>query len=86
MINAHEKEPVNRISQGSWDDLVVSAQAGMQGGGAHVEAMRRVVLAVKRFSESSDTYSRRMWWLSIVIGFFALVQAAAAVKSIFIGP
>lgn len=82
MTNFDEDEPKNQISKLSWDKLVVDAQDGMRGGGAHVEAMRRVVLSVNRFSDSSDKYSRRMWWLTIAIGFLAVVQTIPALKTI----
>lgn len=68
--------------QWTWEELIKSAQDGLKRSGAAIEAMRRVVVSVDAFSQSSDRYSKRIWWLSVVIGVFAAVQAVAAIDSI----
>jgi hypothetical protein len=54
----------------------------MYGQGAQVEAMRRLRTTIEVFSDSSDRYSRRMLWLTIVLLLLTLVQAAAVVPII----
>ena len=49
------------------DELADAAQQGMTGQGAQVEAMRRLKESIVTFSGSSDRYSRRMLWLTIVL-------------------
>jgi hypothetical protein len=46
---------------------------GMQGQGATVEAMRRLRVAIEKSSAKSDTYSRRMLLLTIVLIVLTLV-------------
>jgi hypothetical protein len=48
------------------EKLAHVAQDGLQGQGAPVEAMRRLRVAIETASGKSDTYSRRMLWLTIV--------------------
>jgi len=57
-------------------ELAQIARDGMQGQGASVEAMRRLRVAMK-----SDTYSRRMLWLTIVLTVLTVVQVVAAIKA-----
>lgn len=57
------------------DELAAEAQTGTRGQGAVVEAMRRL-------RESNDTYSQRMFWLTIVLTLLTLVQAIAVVPVI----
>lgn len=64
------------------DELADAAQQGMSGQGAQVEAMRRLRTTIEAFSDSSDRYSRRMLWLTIVLLLLTLVQAAAVVPII----
>jgi hypothetical protein len=64
------------------DELADAAQQGMTGQGAHVEAMRRLKESIVTFSGSSDRYSRRMLWLTIVLLILTLVQAIAVLPTI----
>jgi hypothetical protein len=64
------------------DQLADIAQQGLQGQGAPVEAMRRLRVALEQLSGKSDTYSRRMWWLTIILTVLTLVQAIAAIPVI----
>jgi hypothetical protein len=64
------------------DELANAAQQGLTGQGAPVEAMRRLRTTIETFSKSSDRYSRRMFWLTIVLLVLTLVQAAAVVPII----
>jgi len=64
------------------DELADAAQQGMTGQGAQVEAMRRLKESIVTFSGSSDRYSRRMLWLTIVLLILTLVQAIAVVPNI----
>jgi hypothetical protein len=47
-----------------------------------VEAMRRLKESIVTFSGSSDRYSRRMLWLTIVLLILTLVQAIAVLPTI----
>ena len=64
------------------EKLARIAQDGLQGQGAPVEAMRRLRVALETASRKSDTYSRRMWWLTIVLAALTLVQAIAVLPTI----
>ena len=64
------------------DKLARIAQDDLQGQGAPVEAMRRLRVALERASRKSDTYSRRMLWLTIVLAVLTLVQVIAVVPTI----
>jgi hypothetical protein len=64
------------------EKLARIAQDDLQGQGASVEAMRRLRVAIETASSKSDTYSRRMWWLTIVLAVLTLVQAIAVVPTI----
>ena len=64
------------------EKLAAIAQQGLQGQGAPVEAMRRLRVAIEKSSAKSDIYSRRMWWLTIVLAVLTLVQAIAAIPVI----
>jgi hypothetical protein len=64
------------------EKLARIAQDGLQGQGAPVEAMRRLRLAIETASGKSDTYSRRMFWLTIVLAVLTLVQVIAVVPTI----
>jgi hypothetical protein len=44
--------------------------------------MRRLRVAIEQLSAKSDTYSRRMWWLTIILTVLTLVQAIAAIPVI----
>ena len=72
----------NEWTQLSDEKLAHIAQDGMQGQGAPVEAMRRLRVAIEEASAKSDTYSRRMLWLTIVLIVLTLVQVIAAVPII----
>ena len=72
----------NEWTQLSDEKLARIAQDGMQGQGAPVEAMRRLRVAIEKSSAKSDTYSRRMLWLTIVLIALTLVQVIAAVPII----
>lgn len=50
----------NQFRDWDWDQLTRTAQDGVKGAGATVEAMRR-------FVESSDKYSTRLVWLTGVL-------------------
>jgi hypothetical protein len=65
----------------SWDHLASEAQTGLRGQGAVVEAMRRLTDRLDAFSKSSDTYANRMLWLTIIMLFLTVVQAAAVVQA-----
>jgi hypothetical protein len=64
------------------DKLASVAQEGLQGQGAPVEAMRRLRVAIEEASAKSDTYSRRMWWLNIILAVLTAVQAITAIPMI----
>jgi hypothetical protein len=64
------------------DELADAAQQGMTGQGAQVEAMRRLKESIVTFSGSSDRYSWRMLWLTIVLLILTLVQAIAVLPTI----
>ena len=64
------------------DQLVEVARNDLQGSGPIVEAMRRLRVAIEKSNVESGIYSRRMFWLSIILGFLTLVQAIAAVPTI----
>jgi hypothetical protein len=68
----------NEWSKLSNDELARIAQNGLQGQGAPVEAMRRLRDALERASAKSDTYSRRMLWLTVAIFLLTAVQVIAA--------
>jgi hypothetical protein len=62
--------------------LTKVAQEGLQGQGAPVEAMRRLRTALERAGESSDRYSRRMFWLTVIVTMLTAVQAISAIDVI----
>jgi hypothetical protein len=64
------------------EKLAHVAQDGLQGQGAPVEAMRRLRVAIETASSKSDTYSRRMLWLTVVLAALTLVQVIAVVPTI----
>jgi hypothetical protein len=64
------------------EKLARIARDGLQGQGAPVEAMRRLRVALETASRKSDIYSRRMWWLTIVLAALTLVQAIAVLPTI----
>jgi len=67
-----------------WNDeeLANEAQIGIRGQGAVVESTRRLRAQLEAAGESSDVYSRRMWWLNIILAFLTLVQVIAVVPVI----
>jgi hypothetical protein len=70
-----------------WTDLTDEklahiAQEGMQGQGAPVEAMRRLRVTIEKSSAQSDTYSRRIYFLTIVLTVLTVVQVIAAIPAI----
>jgi hypothetical protein len=65
------------------DQLAKIAQDGLQGQGAPVEAMRRLRIAIERASSESDKYSRRMYWLTVVVTLLTLIQVAALLPAIW---
>ncbi len=64
------------------EKLASVAQEGLQGQGAPVEAMRRLRVAIEIASVRSDTYSRRMLWLTLVMAALTFVQVIAAIPAI----
>jgi len=64
------------------EKLVRVAQDDLQGQGAPVEAMRRLRAAIESASAKSDTYSRRMLWLTIVLTILTVVQVIAVIPTI----
>jgi hypothetical protein len=68
---------IDEWQQLSDEKLARIAQDGLQGQGAPVEAMRRLRVAIDTASVKSDTYSRRMLYLTIVLAVFTLVQVIA---------
>lgn len=64
------------------DKLARIAQDGLQGQGAPVEAMRRLRVAIEQSSAKSDIYSRRMFWLNVILAVLTLVQAIAVIPQI----
>lgn len=64
------------------EKLARVAQDGLQGQGAPVEAMRRLRVALETASRKSDTYLRRMLWLTIVLAVLTLVQVIAVLPTI----
>jgi hypothetical protein len=65
------------------EQLAKIAQDGMQGQGAPVEAMRRLKAALERAGQSSDRYSRRMFWLTVIITILTAIQAISAIDVIW---
>ena len=76
---AHMTDEWRKLSD---EELARIAQDGLQGQGAPVEAMRRLRVAIEKSSVKSDVYSRRMFWLTIVLIILTLVQVIAAVPAI----
>ena len=72
------------MSQRDWtdDQLFAEAQVGLKGGGPAVESMRRLRESIDRFSISSDRYSKRMLWLTVVLMVLTALQAIAVVPII----
>jgi hypothetical protein len=68
----------NEWPQLSDDELARIAKDGLQGQGAPVEAMRRLKNAIERANTRSETYSRRMLWLTVAIFLLTAVQVIAA--------
>lgn len=68
---------IDEWQQLSDEKLARIAQDGLQGQGAPVEAMRRLRVAIDTASVKSDTYSRRMLYLTIVLAILTLVQVIA---------
>ena len=66
-------------SDHDWKQLADEAQAGLTGQGAVVEAMHRLTDRFDAFSASSDRYSKRMYWLNIILLFLTVVQAAGVI-------
>lgn len=64
------------------DELIDRGEQGLRGQGASIEAMRRLRVAVEDSSGKSDTYSRRMFCLTIILAILTLIQVLAAVPSI----
>jgi hypothetical protein len=62
--------------------LAKIAQDGLQEQGAPVEAMRRLRLALESAGQSSDRYSRRMFWLTVIIAVLTAIQAISAIDVI----
>jgi hypothetical protein len=50
--------------------------------GAPVEAMRRLRVAMEKASASSDRYSRRMLWLTVIVTVLTAVQVVGAIDVI----
>jgi hypothetical protein len=69
----------NEWERQSWEQLATEADTGLKGQGAVVEAMRRLTDRLNAFSKSSDAYANRMFWLTIVILGFTIVQIVVAV-------
>jgi hypothetical protein len=55
---------------------------GADGQGAPVEAMRRLRVAIEQSSAKSDVYSRRMFWLTVILTVLTVVQVIAAIPII----
>lgn len=72
----------NEWTELSDEKLSRIAQDGLQAQGAPVEAMRRLRLAIEAASAKSDTYSRRMLWLTVVLTILTIVQVIAAMPTI----
>jgi hypothetical protein len=72
----------NEWSERTDDELAHIAQDGMQGQGAPVEAMRRLRVAIEKSSAQSDIYSRRMFWLTIILTVMTFVQVIAVIPVI----
>ncbi len=72
----------NEWTELSDEKLARIAQDGLQGQGAPVEAMRRLRLSIEAASAKSDTYSRRMLYLTIVLTILTVVQVIAVVPTI----
>jgi len=61
--------------------LIHSPHHPLAGSGATVEAMHRLTVRLDAFSKSSDRYSSRMFWLSMIFLVLTMVQAAAVIKA-----
>jgi hypothetical protein len=72
----------NEWSELTDEKLARIAQEGLQGQGAPVEAMRRLRVAIEQSSAKSDVYSRRMFWLTVILTLLTVVQVIAAVPII----
>lgn len=64
------------------DKLAHIAQEGLQGQGSPVGAMRRLRVTIEQSGAESDTYSRRMLYLNIIVTALTLAQAIAVVPVI----
>jgi len=73
----------NKWTNLSEEELARVAQDDLQGQGAPVEAMRRLRVAIESASAKSDTYSRRMFWLTVVLTILTIVQVIAVAPTIF---
>jgi hypothetical protein len=72
----------NEWSELTDEKLARIAQEGLQGQGAPVEAMRRLRVAIEQSSAKSDVYSRRMFWLTVILTVLTVVQVIAAIPII----
>jgi hypothetical protein len=77
LLKAGRREMPNEWPNLTDDKLADIAQEGITGQGAPVEAMRCLRVAIEQSSAKSDTYSRRMFWLNIILAVLTLVQAIA---------
>jgi len=59
----------------NWDTLASTANSGLQGQGAVVEAMHRVVDALDRHAAASFRLERIMIWLTVLILALTLMSA-----------
>ena len=64
------------------DDRLGEVARNDMGSESAVEAMRRLRVAIEKSSVESAIYSRRMFWLSIILFVLTLIQAIAAIPTI----
>jgi hypothetical protein len=86
-VKAVKKIEADGLMTNQWtelpdDKLAAMAQEGLQGQGAHVEAMRRLRVSIERAGERSDRYSRLMLWLTIILAILTFVQVIAVLPTI----
>ena len=70
----------------SWEELAEGADTGLRGSGGVVEANHRLTEAIANFQRSSDRYSGRMLWLTIVLTILTAVQVVALLPAFRLWP
>ena len=64
------------------DELVEIASVSEGGGGAIVEAMRRLRLATEASIKSNEYYARRLAWLTLVLVVLTILLTIPAIREV----